>query len=49
VTNNHVVNGASKVQVKIASGEEMEAKIVGVDPKTDLAVIKIKLPPISLF
>ncbi len=45
VTNHHVVNGASKVQVKIASGEEMEAKIVGVDPKTDLAVIKIKLPP----
>ena len=45
ITNNHVVNGATKVQVKIASGEEMEAKIVGADPKTDLAVIKIKLPP----
>lgn len=42
VTNNHVVSGAIKILVKMASGEEFEAKIVGTDPKTDLAVIKIK-------
>ncbi len=45
VTNNHVVDGASKITVKLASGEEFEAKIVGADPKTDLAVIKIKASP----
>ncbi len=45
VTNNHVVGGAAKITVKMASGEEFEAKIVGADPKTDLAVIKIKPPP----
>lgn len=44
VTNNHVVSGATKITVKMASGEEFEAKVVGVDPKTDLAVIKIKAP-----
>jgi serine protease Do len=45
VTNNHVVDGATKITVKMASGEEFEAKIVGADPKTDLAVIKIKPSP----
>jgi serine protease Do len=44
LTNNHVVSGATKITVKMASAEEWEAKIVGVDPKTDLAVIKIKPP-----
>jgi serine protease Do len=44
VTNNHVVSGATKITVKMASGEELEAKITGVDPKTDLAVIKINPP-----
>ena len=41
LTNNHVVSGASKIVVKMASGEEFEAKTAGTDPKTDLAVIKI--------
>jgi serine protease Do len=45
VTNNHVVAGASKITVKMASGEEFAAKVVGADPKTDLAVIKIKPLP----
>jgi len=44
LTNNHVVSGATKITVKMASGEEFEAKIIGADPKTDLAVIKIKPP-----
>ncbi|MGQ9629989.1 MAG: DegQ family serine endoprotease [bacterium] len=42
LTNNHVVADADKIKVKLTSGEEMEAKLVGADPKTDLAVIKIK-------
>ncbi|NWF56462.1 MAG: DegQ family serine endoprotease [Syntrophaceae bacterium] len=44
VTNNHVVAGAAKIQVKMGSGEAFEAKIVGADPKTDLAVIKFQPP-----
>lgn len=42
VTNNHVVKNASQVTVKFSDGEEFEAKVVGRDPKTDLAVLKLK-------
>jgi len=42
LTNNHVVSGATKIDVKMASGEEFEGMIMGADPKTDLALIKIK-------
>ncbi|MBP1713850.1 MAG: serine protease [Deltaproteobacteria bacterium] len=42
LTNFHVISGASKITVKTSVGEEFEAKIVGSDPKTDLAVIRIK-------
>jgi serine protease Do len=42
VTNNHVVDGAGQIQVKLADGRELPGKIVGGDPKTDLAVVKIE-------
>ena len=41
VTNNHVVDGASELTVTLPDKREFKAKIVGADPKTDLAVIKI--------
>ena len=41
LTNNHVVENAEKILVKLADGSELEAKVVGRDAKTDLAVIKI--------
>jgi serine protease Do len=41
LTNNHVVGGASKVQVLLADGSQYAAHLVGTDPKTDLAVVKI--------
>ncbi|MBU4485389.1 MAG: Do family serine endopeptidase [Candidatus Delongbacteria bacterium] len=41
MTNNHVVEKADKIIVRLHSGEELEAKIIGNDPETDLAVIKI--------
>ncbi len=41
VTNNHVVENATNIKVKLADGREFEAEIVGRDPKTDLALIKI--------
>lgn len=42
VTNNHVIDGASKVTVTLNTGSEYEAKIIGKDEKTDLAVIKFE-------
>ncbi len=41
VTNNHVVEGAEKIVVQFYDGEEIEAKVVGTDPKADVAVIKV--------
>ncbi len=42
VTNNHVVENADKIKVKLANGKEFDATVVGRDPNTDLALIKIK-------
>jgi serine protease Do len=42
ITNNHVVEGADDITVKLTSGEEIHAEIIGRDPKTDLALIKLK-------
>lgn len=42
VTNNHVVEGASQITVTLSDRREFPAKVVGTDPKTDLAVIKIE-------
>jgi S1-C subfamily serine protease len=41
VTNNHVVDGATKVTVTVSDGDTFEASIVGTDEQTDLAVLKI--------
>jgi serine protease Do len=42
VTNDHVINDADTVSVTLADQQEYEAKVVGRDPKTDLAVLKIE-------
>ena len=41
-TNNHVVEQADKITVKLSDGKEYEAKVIGKDAKTDIALIKIK-------
>jgi serine protease Do len=41
VTNNHVIEGASKVEVSLYNGEKVSAEVVGTDALTDLAVVKI--------
>ncbi|MGI6031102.1 MAG: S1C family serine protease [Eubacteriales bacterium] len=41
ITNNHVVEGASKISVRLNNGESYEATLVGTDAQTDIAVIKI--------
>ena len=51
VTNNHVVEGATDIRVKIDDGRELSATMVGRDPKTDLALLKVEatgLPVIPL-
>jgi Do/DeqQ family serine protease len=50
-TNYHVVEGADKIDVKLKDGRDFQAKIVGTDEKTDIAVIKIEandLPVVEL-
>src|SRR5437867_5295978 len=42
VTNNHVVENAADIQVKLGDGRELPAKVVGRDAKTDLALLKIE-------
>jgi serine protease Do len=41
LTNNHVVDGADEVKVTLQDGREFNAKVIGRDPKTDIAVIKV--------
>ena len=41
VTNNHVVEDADQIKVKLSNGKEYDGKVVGRDPKTDLALVKI--------
>ena len=51
LTNNHVVEGADELKVLLSDERELIAKVIGADPKTDIAVIKIeaeKLPVVTL-
>ena len=45
LTNAHVVDGAERVEVTLASGEELEGSVLGIDPVTDLAVVRIAKTP----
>ncbi len=51
-TNNHVVEGADEIKVTLENGDEYDAKVIGTDPKTDIALIKIdndnNLPVVEL-
>ncbi len=51
LTNNHVVDGAADVRVTLPDRREFQAKVIGTDPKTDIAVLKIEatnLPVITV-
>jgi len=51
VTNNHVVDNATEIKVKLSDGREFPAKVVGRDPKTDIALVRVNatgLPVLSL-
>jgi len=52
ITNNHVIDGADKIEVRVNNKEKYTAKLIGKDPATDLALLKIevkqRLIPLSL-
>jgi serine protease Do len=52
ITNNHVISDADEIKVKLKDGKEFDAQIVGKDPTTDIALLKIKpttdLPVLTL-
>jgi serine protease Do len=48
ITNNHVIEGADKITVRLVGGKEFTGEVKGRDPKTDLALIKINNPPKDL-
>ena len=52
LTNNHVVAGADKIMVRLSNRTEFEARLVGADPRSDLALIKIdsdeELPALTM-
>jgi serine protease Do len=43
LTNNHVIEKATEIKVKLENGKEYDAKVIGRDPKTDLALIQTKV------
>jgi serine protease Do len=49
VTNNHVVDGATQVQVKLSDGRELPAKVVGRDSKTDIALLKVEASGLTVI
>ncbi|WP_145509583.1 serine endoprotease DegP [Yersinia rochesterensis] len=42
VTNNHVVDNATKINVKLSDGRSFDAKVIGKDPRTDIALLQLK-------
>ncbi|HTS82750.1 MAG TPA: trypsin-like peptidase domain-containing protein [Myxococcaceae bacterium] len=48
LTNNHVVEGAFNIRVRFDDGRTLEAEVLGRDPLTDVALIKLKAPPANL-
>ena len=48
LTNNHVIENANQIEIKLSDGKNYEAELIGSDPANDIAVIKILNPPDNL-
>lgn len=51
ITNNHVIDGADEILVQLYGGDELDAEIIGTDPETDIAILKVdrsNLPAIKM-
>jgi serine protease DegQ len=49
LTNNHVVEGADEIEVTLNDARKAKAKVIGTDPETDLALLKIDLPNLPVI
>ncbi|BBI50205.1 hypothetical protein HORIV_26260 [Vreelandella olivaria] len=49
LTNHHVINGADEIQVALRDGRETIAEVIGTDPESDLAVLKINLDDLPVI
>jgi len=49
VTNNHVVDGATQITVKLSDGRELPGKVVGRDSKTDIALLKVEASGLTVI
>ncbi|MHB1241456.1 MAG: Do family serine endopeptidase [Gammaproteobacteria bacterium] len=49
LTNNHVIDGADEIQVQLSDGRTGNAQVVGTDPETDLAVLRINLDKLPVI
>ncbi len=49
LTNNHVINDADEITVKFADGRSAKAKVIGSDPETDVAILKVNQPDLPVI
>jgi serine protease DegQ len=49
LTNNHVIEGADDIEVQLSDGRQARAKVVGTDPETDVAVLKVSLEKLPVI
>lgn len=49
LTNNHVIEDADDIEVVLSDGRKTQAKVIGTDPETDLALLKINLPKLPVI
>ena len=49
LTNNHVIEGADEIEVVLADARKAKAKVIGTDPETDLAILKVELDKLPVI